>query len=384
MFDFYDYIDEKVKDLLEKNPSLSNDEIIDEVLNGITLKDLVLNCGSLTADKAISEISGTILRYRKNNAVVDVTERLLSSYIIKEDYNMVFIIKPFKVVPDAWVDCFRIYYKLISINLINKSILYREEDDYGSMLSNALFEDFNCTKPLEGVKVVDRNKCINFFQEFDKFFDSFLSIVRSNNNDTIYNTEYVDLGLPSGKKWAKCNLGANSEEESGLYFQWGDTVGYTAEQVGTDKTFNWKNYKWSIDGSSINFSKYNSRDGKTVLDLEDDAVYAALGGNWRMPTVDDWRELYNNADQQWVQINGVNGYKLTGKNGNYIFLPAAGLGSGSSLDSEGSSGYIWYSSLDSVISFCALACNFGSYWFDPVNTNSRLCGFPIRGIYVEE
>ena len=90
MFDFYDYIDEKVKDLLEKNPSLSNDEIIDEVLNGITLKDLVLNCGSLTADKAISEISGTILRYRKNNAVVDVTERLLSSYVIKEDYNMVY------------------------------------------------------------------------------------------------------------------------------------------------------------------------------------------------------------------------------------------------------------------------------------------------------
>ena len=173
------------------------------------------------------------------------------------------------------------------------------------------------------------------------------SVIKDSTDESIYFKEYlpaymkpVDLGLPSGKQWAKGNLGADNEYDYGLYFQWGDTVGYTKEQIGTDKVFNWANYKWSVDGSSSNFSKYNSTDSKTVLDLEDDAVYATLGGNWRMPTVDDWRELYNNTERQWTQINGVNGYKLTASNGNYIFLPAAGRGDGSSLLDEGSVGSV--------------------------------------------
>ena len=192
--------------------------------------------------------------------------------------------------------------------------------------------------------------------------------------------EYVDLGLPSGKKWAKCNLGATSEEETGLYYQWGDTKGYTKEQIGTDKIFDWENYKF---GSSSNFSKYNFTDGKTVLDLEDDAVYTALGGNWRMPTVDDWRELYNNTEQQWTQVNGVNGYKLTASNGNYIFLPAAGYGSGSSLNLEGSHDYVWPSSLYSVGSPYAFNCDFSSGGFYPGDNSGRYNGFSVRGVYVD-
>ena len=196
--------------------------------------------------------------------------------------------------------------------------------------------------------------------------------------------EAVDLGLPSGKKWAKCNLGANSEEESGLYYQWGDTVGYTKEQIGSDKVFNWANYKWSVDGSDSNFSKYNSSDSKTVLDLEDDAVYAALGGNWRMPTVDDWRELSNNTTRQWTQINGVNGYKLTASNSNYIFLPAAGYVYGSSLNDEGSYGYVWSSSLLSVGSSRAFNCYFDRVGFIPDSLNLYRCnGFSVRGILAE-
>ena len=194
--------------------------------------------------------------------------------------------------------------------------------------------------------------------------------------------EYVDLGLPSGKKWAKCNLGANSEEESGLYFQWGDIKGYTKEQIGADKIFDWSNYKWN-DGSGFNPTKYNDSDHKTQLDLEDDAVYAALGGNWRMPTVDDWRELYNNTTREWTQINGVNGYKLTAPNGNYIFLPAAGSGSGSSLYYKGSYGYVWSSSLYSVGSPYAFSCYFSSGGFNPDSRNSRCNGFSVRGVYVD-
>ena len=195
--------------------------------------------------------------------------------------------------------------------------------------------------------------------------------------------EAVDLGLPSGNKWAKCNLGATSEEEYGLYYAWGETVGYTKEQIGVDKVFDWANYKWSVEGSDSNFSKYNSTDGKTVLDLEDDAVYAALGGNWKMPTVDDWRELDEHTTKQWTQVNGVNGYKLTASNGNYIFLPAAGGGSGSSLPSEGSSGGVWSSSLYSVGSPSAFHCALSNTWFGSDNNSIRTYGFSVRGILTE-
>ena len=195
--------------------------------------------------------------------------------------------------------------------------------------------------------------------------------------------KYVDLGLPSGNKWAKCNLGANSEEESGYYYQWGDIRGYTKEQLGVDKSFNWDDYKWN-DGSDFNPLKYNDSDQKNQLDLEDDAVYATLGGNWRMPTADDWQELYDNTNRQWTQVNGVNGYKLTASNGNYIFLPAAGYGSGSSLSYEGSFGYVWSSSLVSVGSPNAFSCDFYSGGFYPGSNDTRYYGFSVRGIYVEE
>lgn len=191
----------------------------------------------------------------------------------------------------------------------------------------------------------------------------------------------IDLGLPSGTLWSATNLGAFKPEQAGYYYQWGDTIGWTKDQIGTDKTFNWANYKWSVDGSSSNFSKYNSTDGKTVLDLEDDAVYATLGSNWKMPTHEDWQELYNNTEQQWTQVNGVNGYKCTASNGNYIFLPAAGDGYGSSLYFEGSSGFVWSSSLNSVGSPDAFSCNFLSGGFNPGDGYDRFYGFPVRGVY---
>lgn len=109
----------------------------------------------------------------------------------------------------------------------------------------------------------------------------------------------IDLGLPSGALWADKNIGAATPEDVGLYFQWGDTQGYTAEQVGNEegqKGFRWADYKWSIDGSSTNFSKYNALDSKTVLDPEDDVAHAIMGGNWRMPTFEEWKELCLNTD----------------------------------------------------------------------------------------
>ena len=100
------------------------------------------------------------------------------------------------------------------------------------------------------------------------------------------NYKYVDLGLPSGLKWATCNVGATSPEQAGLYFAWGETTGYTAEQVKSGvRAFNSDTYN---SGPAASIS--------TDLTLEQDAVHANLGGNWRMPTKDDYQELFDNCN----------------------------------------------------------------------------------------
>ena len=146
--------------------------------------------------------------------------------------------------------------------------------------------------------------------------------------------EYVDLGLPSGLKWATCNVGANSPEEYGDYFAWGETEPKT--------TYNRDTYKY-YDGSY--YTKYTGNDSKTVLDPEDDAATANWGGSWRMPTTGEQRELINNCTWDWTTQNGVNGYKVTGPNGNSIFLPAAGNMDVGTLSCAGLYGYYWSSSL---------------------------------------
>ena len=154
--------------------------------------------------------------------------------------------------------------------------------------------------------------------------------------------EYVDLGL--SVKWAKCNVGAEKETDAGLYFAWGETTGYTASQVETDKQFSWSDYKYG--NSRSNLTKYNQSDSKTVLESTDDAASQIMGGDWRMPTQDELLELYNNTTNEWATINGVSGRKFTSKkNGNSIFIPAAGYCSDGSVGGVGSYGGVWSSSL---------------------------------------
>lgn len=221
--------------------------------------------------------------------------------------------------------------------------------------------------------------------------------------------EYVDLGLPSGLLWAKYNVGATSEEEAGLYFQWGDTQGYTAEQVGDGeglKPFDRGDYKFSIDGTPSNFSKYNASDRKTVLDPEDDAAHVNMGGNWRMPTLDEYKELCLNTDIYLVPtegeeiqgtahdqsgfveiaweseaegtLKGVKFYKKGDKQ-TYMFVPAVGAAIEGSMLYVGQGGNLWSSSLYS--SDVQNACLFG---FDgiaaAVGSGDRYVGLPVRGV----
>lgn len=104
--------------------------------------------------------------------------------------------------------------------------------------------------------------------------------------------DYVEIG---GIKWATMNVGATSVTDYGLYFQWGDTQGYTASQVGSgegQKSFEWTGYKYANNSSTI-ITKYNATDGLTTLELSDDAVNAAWGGSWRMPTSAECNTLIN-------------------------------------------------------------------------------------------
>lgn len=133
--------------------------------------------------------------------------------------------------------------------------------------------------------------------------------------------EYVDLGLPSGNLWAKCNLGASSPEAYGDYYAWGE--------VEPKQEYTKSNHKWYKEGApSQGFTKYNNEDGKLTLEDEDDAVIQKLGNGWRTPTLADFRELTNQkyTTIEKTTLNGVVGYQITSKkNKKSIFIPFAGF-----------------------------------------------------------
>lgn len=133
--------------------------------------------------------------------------------------------------------------------------------------------------------------------------------------------EYVDLGLPSGNLWAKCNLGASSPEAYGDYYAWGE--------VEPKQEYTYPNHKWYKEGApSLGFTKYNNEDGKLTLEDEDDAVIQKLGNGWRTPTLADFRELTNQklTTIKKTTLNGVAGYQITSKkNKKSIFIPCAGF-----------------------------------------------------------
>lgn len=150
---------------------------------------------------------------------------------------------------------------------------------------------------------------------------------------------WVDLGLPSGTRWATMNLGALSQQEYGSYYAWGET------QPKDDYT--WGTYQ-HCGGSATELTKYcttpnkGTRDDKTVLESADDAATAAWGENWCMPTEDQFAELFNPdyTTSVWTEQNGLYGRLVTSKqNGNSVFLPAAGYMNGTTLSSGGSGGY---------------------------------------------
>jgi len=193
---------------------------------------------------------------------------------------------------------------------------------------------------------------------------------------------YVDLGLPSGLLWATCNVGANSPEDYGDYFAWGET------QPKSD--YSWATYQYCM-GSLNTLTKYCTNaslgyngftDNLTTLLPEDDAATANWGSGWRMPTEEEWQELYNNTTVIWTTQNGVNGLRFIASNGNSLFLPAAGYYYETSFSSAGTHGLYWSSSLcTSGPDFAWFLC-FNSAGYCWMNSDERGNGNSVRPVRV--
>lgn len=209
----------------------------------------------------------------------------------------------------------------------------------------------------ENDRRTERKAHILFYNSEYAVADTTLTLVQEGNPDGLP-YEAVDLGL--SVKWASCNVGAEFPEEYGDYFAWGETE--------EKDCYGWSTYKW-CNGSSDTQTKYctNSSygtvDGKNTLDPEDDAATANWGSPWRMPTRSEIEELIDNCTWSWTIQNGVNGYKVTGSNGNSIFLPAAGNRDGMEVYACGSFGCYWSGMLYKNYGDYVYTLNFtGSYW----------------------
>ena len=197
--------------------------------------------------------------------------------------------------------------------------------------------------------------------------------------------EYVDLGLPSGLKWAKCNIGAETETDYGDYFQWGYATPNTADEC------NWASYKYCVGSYNI-LTKYNTStlhgenpDNITKLESKDDAASQIMGNKWRMPTKDEFDELLSGTTNEYIENfndTGVNGIKFTSKidTSKYIFIPAAGYCDNGSVFGGGIYSGVWSSSLNVLIPVYAWYLFLGPSYYGVDDDGFRFGGFSVRGV----
>lgn len=281
---------------------------------------------------------------------------------------------------------------------------------------------------------VQENKLL--FIDFIKLLINSVKKVVYNANE--YTPEYVDLGLPSGIKWAACNIGAKTPEENGMYFSWGDVEGFklvrqekwdieeiarlyllyidkieseniTSEAIqrvietlgdNAQQTVDTLLTENGINGNS--FTKYSTEDGLEPLTVEDVTTVQPLENSWRIPTQTEWQELYDNTTRTWIDTSDnswndqdvkdckipagqLKGLLLTSTNGNSIFLPFSGWRRGSICDAVGVDGYYWSSGLNSndpVITY-SIYLSFRGYFYYSRITRIDI-GSSIRSVFSED
>ena len=184
----------------------------------------------------------------------------------------------------------------------------------------------------------------------------------------------VDLGLTSGVLWATINIGASSPADAGDYFAWGEKE--------TKDNFGWETYGL-CNGSYSSIFKYTQNDGKKILEPQEDVATSRLGKGWRIPTKEEMEELVNECKWTWERMNGQLGWKVTGRNGNSIFLPAAGAGSSYRIAGVGELGRYWTATRDeSNYSAFNLRFKDGRESIVVVD-DTRFYGRPVRAVYGE-
>ena len=198
--------------------------------------------------------------------------------------------------------------------------------------------------------------------------------------DTANGHEYVNLGLPSGTLWATCNVGASRPEDYGSYFSWGETQ--------TNSIYNWETNKY-FNGGDDKLTKYCNKsnhgyegftDNLTTLQACDDPATVKWGSGWCMPSKAQWEELLANTTNQWTTWNSVKGRLFTSKkNGETIFLPAAGSRHDSRFSGAGSQGCYWSRSLETVNAYTAWYLLFDSGMCE-VTAYFRQSGFSVRPV----
>ena len=213
--------------------------------------------------------------------------------------------------------------------------------------------------------------------------NAIIDIILAGGAPTPYDHEWVDLGLPSGTLWATCNVGANTPEDYGYHFAWGETE--------PKEVYNWNTNKWGYydENGKLHLTKYNRNsnqgpvDNKTELDPEDDAAYVNWGPSWRMPTYEQMKELIQKCSWVWMTRNGVAGLRVTGPNGNTIFLPNAGYRYNDSWYEDYSEGLYWSRTLHNNLSDCAYRI-FISDWTHYFNHYNRYFGYTVRPVRAQQ
>ena len=204
-------------------------------------------------------------------------------------------------------------------------------------------------------------------------------------NGTHNGHDYVDLGLRSGTLWATCNVGAETPESYGDYFAWGE--------IQPKTTYDWSTYAY-CNGDYGKLTKYCTQsdygyngftDNLKTLESGDDAATANWGEGWRTPTYSEWVELLTRCDYTWTTQNGVNGFLFTARNGNSIFLPAAGSRTNPDYSYDANGGHYWSNSINKTYPDQAKGfsfCWYNSEWIDhDIYDRSREFGLSVRPVH---
>lgn len=190
----------------------------------------------------------------------------------------------------------------------------------------------------------------------------------------------INLGLPSGTKWCCYNVGASTPEGYGGSYAWGET--------SEKSEYNHVTYAFFTGEDTYGDGYYDKNFSIVDIGTDDiagtsyDVAHVCMGANWRMPSIEQIRELYDNCSHQYTQLNGVTGILVTGPSGNQIFLPAAGIRWDNILNFADSEGNYWSSTLDSRDNFHARALYFNEILWDWYvgNYSYRFCGHSVRAV----